>query len=120
MKIGLPKEIKVKENRVALTPGGVATLVRRGHVVTVEKGAGIGSGFQDLEYEVVESFGVDNNQGSPTTEDNKEPHSVDPPADEFYLARVTDEDDDVRDLQATEGGNQSHFAFSLADEAGEV
>ena len=51
MKIGLPKEIKVKENRVALTPGGVATLVRRGHSVTVERGAGVGSGIADGEYE---------------------------------------------------------------------
>ncbi|MFC4637602.1 alanine dehydrogenase [Deinococcus hohokamensis] len=51
MHIGLPKEIKVKENRVALTPGGVATLVRRGHTVTVERGAGVGSGIQDTEYE---------------------------------------------------------------------
>ncbi|EYB67963.1 Alanine dehydrogenase [Deinococcus phoenicis] len=50
MKIGLPKEIKVKENRVALTPGGVGTLVRRGHSVTVERGAGLGSGIQDSEY----------------------------------------------------------------------
>ena len=51
MKIGLPKEIKVKENRVALTPGGVGTLVRRGHTVTVERGAGVGSGIADTEYE---------------------------------------------------------------------
>lgn len=51
MKIGLPKEIKVKENRVALTPGGVATLVRRGHQVTVERSAGVGSGIADHEYE---------------------------------------------------------------------
>ncbi|WP_102126700.1 alanine dehydrogenase [Deinococcus planocerae] len=51
MHIGLPKEIKVKENRVALTPGGVATLVRRGHSVTVERGAGLGSGIADSEYE---------------------------------------------------------------------
>lgn len=51
MKIGLPKEIKVKENRVALTPGGVATLIRRGHTVTVERGAGVGSGIHDSEYE---------------------------------------------------------------------
>ncbi|PNY81707.1 alanine dehydrogenase [Deinococcus koreensis] len=51
MHIGLPKEIKVKENRVALTPGGVGTLVRRGHTVTVERGAGVGSGIQDHEYE---------------------------------------------------------------------
>ena len=50
MKIGLPKEIKVKENRVALTPGGVGTLVRRGHSVLVERGAGVGSGIQDGEY----------------------------------------------------------------------
>ena len=51
MHVGLPKEIKVKENRVALTPGGVATLVRRGHRVTVERGAGVGSGLPDHEYE---------------------------------------------------------------------
>ncbi|ULH15610.1 alanine dehydrogenase [Deinococcus sp. KNUC1210] len=50
MKIGLPKEIKVKENRVALTPGGVGTLVRRGHSVVVEHNAGVGSGIQDAEY----------------------------------------------------------------------
>lgn len=50
MHIGLPKEIKVKENRVALTPGGVASLVRRGHTVTVEKNAGVGSGFADEDY----------------------------------------------------------------------
>ncbi|WP_309571946.1 alanine dehydrogenase, partial [Deinococcus sp.] len=50
MHIGLPKEIKVKENRVALTPGGVGTLVRRGHSVTVEQGAGVGSGIPDSEY----------------------------------------------------------------------
>lgn len=50
MQIGLPKEIKVKENRVALTPGGVGTLVRRGHSVTVQEGAGVGSGLRDQEY----------------------------------------------------------------------
>ncbi|WP_424950249.1 alanine dehydrogenase [Deinococcus sp.] len=50
MHIGLPKEIKVKENRVALTPGGVGTLVRRGHSVLVERGAGVGSGIADSEY----------------------------------------------------------------------
>ena len=50
MHIGLPKEIKVKENRVALTPGGVGTLVRRGHTVTVEQGAGVGSGIPDSDY----------------------------------------------------------------------
>ena len=50
MQIGLPREIKVKENRVALTPGGVGTLVRRGHNVMVEHGAGVGSGIADSEY----------------------------------------------------------------------
>ena len=50
MLIGLPKEIKVKENRVALTPGGVSTLTRRGHEVLVEADAGVGSGFADAEY----------------------------------------------------------------------
>ncbi|MBB6017307.1 alanine dehydrogenase [Deinococcus radiopugnans] len=50
MQIGLPKEIKVKENRVALTPGGVGTLVRRGHSVVVQEGAGVGSGLRDQEY----------------------------------------------------------------------
>ncbi|CAM3768850.1 alanine dehydrogenase [Deinococcus frigens] len=50
MQIGLPREIKVKENRVALTPGGAATLIRRGHSVTVQQGAGVGSGIHDQEY----------------------------------------------------------------------
>ncbi|WP_034338240.1 alanine dehydrogenase [Deinococcus misasensis] len=50
MIIGLPKEIKVKENRVALTDGGVASLVRRGHTVLVERGAGVGSGISDEAY----------------------------------------------------------------------
>jgi len=51
MKIGVPKEIKVKENRVSLTPAGAAVLVEGGHQVYVEKGAGEGSGIIDQEYE---------------------------------------------------------------------
>jgi alanine dehydrogenase len=51
MKIGIPKEIKNNENRVAITPAGVMTLVKAGHEVYVEKGAGLGSGFFDEEYE---------------------------------------------------------------------
>lgn len=51
MRIGIPKEIKTLENRVAMTPGGVDTLVRRGHEVLVERGAGLGSGLTDEEYE---------------------------------------------------------------------
>lgn len=50
MIIGLPKEIKVKENRVALTPSGVNALVAHGHTVLVETNAGVGSGFPDGEY----------------------------------------------------------------------
>jgi alanine dehydrogenase len=51
MKIGVPKEMKNNENRVAITPAGVMTLVKAGHEVYVEKGAGLGSGFSDEEYE---------------------------------------------------------------------
>ncbi|WP_310551280.1 alanine dehydrogenase [Paenibacillus glufosinatiresistens] len=51
MIIGIPKEIKNNENRVAITPAGVVTLVQAGHRVLVEVGAGLGSGFRDEEYE---------------------------------------------------------------------
>ena len=50
MIIGVPKEIKVKENRVSLTPGGAHALVVAGHRVLVETRAGDGSGFTDEEY----------------------------------------------------------------------
>ena len=50
MIIGVPKEIKNNENRVALTPAGAFELVRDGHKVYVQKTAGIGSGFSDAEY----------------------------------------------------------------------
>ena len=51
MKIGVPKEIKSDEYRVALTPAGARELVQRGHDVVVETGAGEGSAFADLAYE---------------------------------------------------------------------
>ena len=51
MIIGVPKEIKIEENRVAVTPTGVAAFVARGHTVVVEKGAGIGSGLSDRAYQ---------------------------------------------------------------------
>ncbi|MGG1228105.1 alanine dehydrogenase [Bacillus halotolerans] len=51
MIIGVPKEIKNNENRVALTPGGVSQLVSNGHRVLVESGAGLGSGFENEAYE---------------------------------------------------------------------
>jgi len=50
MIIGLPKEIKEQEQRVALVPSGVEQLKRRGHSVLVEKNAGDGSGYPDNEY----------------------------------------------------------------------
>src|SRR5207302_7319895 len=53
MIIGVPKEIKTAENRVALVPAGVESLVGDGHTVLVEQGAGIGSGFPDDAYRAV-------------------------------------------------------------------
>jgi len=50
MIIGVPKEIKNNENRVALTPAGTQELVKRGHTVHIQKTAGDGSGFTDEEY----------------------------------------------------------------------
>ncbi len=50
MIVGILKEIKVKENRVAMTPSGAATMNHHGHQVWVEKGAGLKSGFSDKEY----------------------------------------------------------------------
>ncbi len=50
MIIGVPKEIKSSENRVALTPAGTLELSRRGHTVYIETNAGDGSGFPDHEY----------------------------------------------------------------------
>ena len=50
MIIGLPKEIKNNEFRVAITPAGTMELVKHGHTVLVETGAGIGSGFSDEDY----------------------------------------------------------------------
>ena len=51
MVIGVPKEVKAAEHRVALVPAGVEALVRAGHTVVVEHGAGEGSGFDDAAYE---------------------------------------------------------------------
>jgi len=50
MIIGVPKEIKSNENRVALTPAGAMELTKRGHKVFVQTKAGEGSGFSDAEY----------------------------------------------------------------------
>lgn len=50
MRIGVPKEIKDHEFRVGMVPAGVAELVRRGHEVVIQTGAGMGSGIGDQEY----------------------------------------------------------------------
>ncbi len=53
MIIGVPKEIKTREYRVGMVPAGVHSLISKGHTVLVEKGAGLGSGVPDSEYERV-------------------------------------------------------------------
>ncbi|HEY6171571.1 MAG TPA: alanine dehydrogenase, partial [Candidatus Kapabacteria bacterium] len=50
MIIGVPREIKKNENRVALTPSGAEVLRQNGHTVIVETNAGVGSGFTNQEY----------------------------------------------------------------------
>jgi alanine dehydrogenase len=51
MKVGVPKEVKNHEYRVAITPVGVHELVERGHEVFVERTAGVGSSITDAEFE---------------------------------------------------------------------
>src|SRR5574344_1700322 len=53
MIVGIPKEIKDNENRVGMTPAGVAELVKRGHTVYVQATAGVNSGFSDEDYVAV-------------------------------------------------------------------
>jgi alanine dehydrogenase len=51
MIIGLPREIKAQEHRVGLLPAGAYQLIRSGHRVLVERGAGLGCGYSDADYE---------------------------------------------------------------------
>ncbi|SPT53263.1 Alanine dehydrogenase [Actinomyces bovis] len=51
MRIGVPTEVKDNEARVALTPAGAYALSQRGHEVTIQKGAGLGAGISDAEYQ---------------------------------------------------------------------
>src|SRR3990172_12606860 len=53
MIIGVPREVRPSEYRVGLTPAGTDALLRRGHTVYVERGAGAGAGFADKEYQAV-------------------------------------------------------------------
>jgi len=57
--IGVPKEIKTEENRVAVTPTGVAGFVARNHTVLIQKGAGSGSGLTDASYQAAGATIVD-------------------------------------------------------------
>lgn len=50
VKVGIPREVKNNEFRVAITPAGVHELVRNGHQVVIERGAGLGSSITDEEY----------------------------------------------------------------------
>lgn len=50
MIIGVPSETKAQENRVGMVPGSVAELVKRGHRVLVETGAGKGASYEDIQY----------------------------------------------------------------------
>ncbi len=61
MIIGVPKEIKNNENRVAITPDGVHALVAKGHQVLIEKSAGVGSGIEDEDYKLVGAKILDKN-----------------------------------------------------------
>ena len=68
MKIGVAREIKPDEYRVALTPAGALELINHGHEVTIEAGAGVGSSFPDDAYTRVgaEIGSVDDVWGAPT------------------------------------------------------
>ena len=59
MLVGVPKEIKTRESRVGLVPHSVAELVRRGHQVIVETGAGAGIGAPDGDYQAAGAEIVD-------------------------------------------------------------
>jgi alanine dehydrogenase len=68
VRIGVAKEIKPREYRVALTPAGALELVQRGHEVVVEQGAGVGSGFVDAAYTAVGARVADVEEVWSTTE----------------------------------------------------
>jgi alanine dehydrogenase len=63
MIVGLPKEIKEQEFRVAMLPSGAYQLIKRGHTVIVERGAGVGAGYPDAEYEAAGARLIDSHAG---------------------------------------------------------
>jgi alanine dehydrogenase len=62
MIIGLPKEIKTQEYRVALLPSAAYQLIKRGHTVVVERNAGLGAGYPDADYERAGAKFVDSHE----------------------------------------------------------
>jgi alanine dehydrogenase len=64
MRIGVPREVKNNEFRVALTPSGAHELIRSGHEVLVEQGAGLGSSIADADFEAVGALIVGSTDGS--------------------------------------------------------
>ena len=63
MTIGVPREIKEQEHRVALLPSAAYQLIRRGHRVIVEQGAGAGAGYPDTDYAAAGATLLDNHAG---------------------------------------------------------
>jgi len=61
--IGVPREIKEQEHRVALLPSAAYQLIRRGHRVLVERGAGVGAGYSDADYEAAGATLLDEHAG---------------------------------------------------------
>ena len=59
MIVGVPKEVKTAENRVAMIPAGVETLIAHGHTVLVQTSAGVGSGFDDAAYKAAGATLID-------------------------------------------------------------
>ena len=68
MIIGVPKEIKNNENRVGMTPSGVAEVVKQGHRVFIQHTAGVNSGFPDEAYQAVGARRIFRNSGNPTVD----------------------------------------------------
>lgn len=62
MNIGIPKEIKSDEQRVALTPAAVSRLIKEDNKVFIERGAGLGSGYSDVEYKAVGAHIIKNRE----------------------------------------------------------
>ncbi|HUS33809.1 MAG TPA: alanine dehydrogenase [Verrucomicrobiae bacterium] len=86
MIIGVPKEIKEQEHRVGLLPSGAYQLIKRGHKVVVERGAGTGAGYPDADYESAGATLVDNH-AAPFEQADLVVKVKEPLATEFPLLR---------------------------------